>query len=91
MTDHDYKAFIFWPIMDGMLNLIYLPMTSRRSNKQHKTHKYISRAMRKCIISYANNNGADPPAHSRSLINAVVVRCSDSIISLDSIAEISRL
>ena len=44
-----------------------------------------------CLISYANNKGADQPAHSRSLISAVVVRCLDSIISLDSIAETSIL
>ena len=34
---------------------------------------------------------ADQPAHPRSLISASVVRCLDSIISLDPIAEISRL
>ena len=44
-----------------------------------------------CLVSYANNKGADQPAHPRSLISAFVVRCLDSIISLDSIAEISRL
>ena len=44
-----------------------------------------------CLMSYANNKGADQPAHSRSLISAFVVRCLDSIISPDSIAEISRL
>ena len=43
------------------------------------------------LMSYANNKGADQPAHTRSLISAFVVRCLDSIISLDSIAEISRL
>ena len=42
-------------------------------------------------MSYANNKGADQPAHPRSLISAFVVRCLDSIISLDSIAKISRL
>ena len=42
-------------------------------------------------MSYANNKGVDQPAHLRSLISAFVVHCSDSIISLDSIAEISRL
>ena len=47
--------------------------------------------MRKCVMSYANNKGADQPAHPRSLISAFVVRCLDNIISLDSIAEISRL
>ena len=44
-----------------------------------------------CFMSYANNKGADQPAHSRSLISTFVVRCLNSIISLDSIAEISRL
>ena len=47
--------------------------------------------MRKCVMSYANNKGADQPAHPRSLISAFIVRCLDSIIPLDSIAEISRL
>ena len=44
-----------------------------------------------CLISYANNKGVDQPAHPRSLVSAFVVRCLDSIIYLDSIAEISRL
>ena len=44
-----------------------------------------------CLMSYVNNKGADQPLHPRSLINAFIVRCLDTIISLDSIAEISRL
>ena len=44
-----------------------------------------------CLMSFANNKGTDQPAHPRSLISAFIVRCLDSIISLDSIAEISRL
>ena len=44
-----------------------------------------------CLMSYANNKGADQSAHPRNLISAFVVRCLDSIISLDSIAEISSL
>ena len=44
-----------------------------------------------CLMSYANNKGADQPAHPHSLISAFVVRCLDSIISLGSIAKISRL
>ena len=38
-----------------------------------------------------NNKGPDQPPHPRSLISAFVVHCFDSIISLDSIAKISRL
>ena len=39
-----------------------------------------------CLMSHANNKGADQPAHPRGLISAFVVRCLDSIISPDSIA-----
>ena len=44
-----------------------------------------------CLMYYANNKGTDQPAHLRSLISTFVVHCLDSIIYLDSIAEISRL
>ena len=43
-----------------------------------------------CLMSYANNKGADQTAHPRSLISAFVVRSLDSIISLVSRSEISR-
>ena len=33
-----------------------------------------------CLVPYVNNNVADQPAHPRSLIRAVIVRCLDSII-----------
>ena len=44
-----------------------------------------------CLMSYAINEGTHQTAHPRSLISAFVVRGLDSIISLDSVAEISRL
>ena len=44
-----------------------------------------------CLMPYANNKGADQPAHPRSLITTFVVRCLDSIIPLDFIYIISRL
>ena len=43
------------------------------------------------FLPYANNKGADQPAHPRSLISTFIVRCLDSIISLVSISEISNL
>ena len=46
---------------------------------------------KKCLVSYANKKGTDQPAHLHSLISAFVVHCLDSIISLDTISEISRL
>ena len=51
------------------------------------TMLYMSRAMRKCVLCHMRTT----KAHPRSLINAFDFRCLDSIISLDSIAEISRL
>ena len=42
-----------------------------------------------CHTSYANNKGADQPAHPRSLISAFVVRCLDSVMSLVSVTKIS--
>ena len=47
--------------------------------------------MRKPVLAYANNKGADQPAHPRSLISAFVVCFLDSITSLVSLSEISRL
>ena len=44
-----------------------------------------------CLTSYANNKGADQPAHPRSLISAFVVRCLDSVMSLVSVTKISSL
>ena len=52
---------------------------------------HMSHVMRKPIMPFANNKGADQPAHPRSLISAFVVRCPDSIIPLVSISEISSL
>ena len=44
-----------------------------------------------CFMSYANNKGADQPAHPRSLISTFVVHCLDSVMSLVSITKISSL
>ena len=53
---------------------------------------YLSQDMRKYVL-YANNKGADQPAHPRSLISAFIVRCldSDSVMSLVSVTKISSL
>ena len=44
-----------------------------------------------CLMSYANNKGADQPAHPRSLISAFVVHCLDSVMCLVSLTKISSL
>ena len=47
--------------------------------------------MRKPVLSYVDNKGADQPAHPHSLISTFVVRCLNSIIPLVSISQISSL
>ena len=42
-------------------------------------------------MPYANNKGADQPAHPRSLISTFVVRCLEGIIPLVSTPIISSL
>ena len=44
-----------------------------------------------CLMSYANNKGADQHAHPRSLISAFVARCLHSVMSLVSVTKISSL
>ena len=44
------------------------------------SEEYMSQAMRKPVMPYANNKGADQPAHPRRLISAFVVRCLDRIV-----------
>ena len=43
-----------------------------------------------CLMRYANNKGADQPAHPRSLISAFVVRCQGRMILPVYICELSR-
>ena len=42
-----------------------------------------------CLWRFANNTGADQPAHPRNLISAYVIRYLESIISRLSTGEIS--
>ena len=42
-----------------------------------------------CLRGFANNKGADQPAHPRSLISAIVIRLLESIISKLATSEIS--
>ena len=43
------------------------------------------------LMPYVNNKGTDLPAHLRSLISTLVIRCLDNIIPLVSASEISNL
>ena len=43
-----------------------------------------------CLMPYANNKGADQPAHLRSLISTFVVHCLDSTICILALSKVSR-
>ena len=43
-----------------------------------------------CLMPYANNKGADQPAHPHNLISTTVVRCLDSMICILAISKVSR-
>ena len=51
-----------------------------------KSHSVANRCLiepgheKMCLMPYANNKGADQPAHLRSLISAFVVPCQDRMI-----------
>ena len=47
--------------------------------------------MRKPVLPYVNNKGADQPAHPRNLISTFLVCYLDSIIPLVPISKISSL
>ena len=68
---------------------------------QISTHSYIGAAQisyqsygpshaKTCLMPYANNKGADQPAHPRSLISTFVVRGLDSMICILAISKVSR-
>ena len=89
LVSKEYGPFHTQPIREYFCRETFISETPRyltlRRNITEPGHDKM------CLMSYVNNKGADQTAHPHSLISAFVVRCLDSIISLDSIAEISRL
>ena len=56
----------------------------------NKCHDLIGHRREKaCLRGFANNTGADQPAHPRSLISAFVIRFSESIVCELATGEIS--
>ena len=56
------------------------PLDLTASNFDELSQKYTQNVNepgheKMCLMPYANNKGADQPAHPRSLISAFVVRC----------------
>ena len=53
------------------------------------SHIYGPRHKKTCLREFANNTGADQPAHSRRLISAYVIRLLESIICKLATGELS--
>ena len=89
----------FYVNVQGLLSS-NLPYVRIKDNSEMSTLHYLRLVMllnihepgheKMCLMPYANNKGADQPAHPRSLISAFVVRCQDRMIPLVYISEISR-
>ena len=80
------------PKCDPSVNLIRLIIQEKTVTKIfNKTLvSHVTGHEQMCLMPYANNKGADQPAHPRSLISAFVIRCQDRTIPLVSISKISR-
>ena len=60
------------------------------SQLRHAASSYGPGHAKTCLMAYANNKGADQPAHPRSLISTFVVRCLDSMICILALSKVSR-
>ena len=88
-----YFALNYKPI-----NFIYLPFTFRYIGSRNVVEEACvmtfneligPRREKTCLWGFANDTGADQPAHPRSLISAFVIRYLESIISTLATSEIS--
>ena len=84
----------FRDVQDSWLSLSN-PATCRQKGHEEvllcTRDSYWAMSWENLFMPYANNKGADQPAHPHSLISTFVVRCLDNIISQVSISEISSL
>ena len=76
-TQFSFQMIIL--VLNGDLTIVFLCLL------------YEPRHEKTCLMPYANNKGADQPAHSHSLISTFVVHFLDSIVPVLAKPEISRL
>ena len=79
-------------MMEGQGKSSIAPTFSKRGYNKSTNGKIVLGPghAKTCLMPYANNKGADQPAHPRSLISTFVVRCLDSMICILAISEVSR-
>ena len=69
---------------------LYNTVFGVQQNGQFLREPYGPGREKTCLQRFANNQGADQPAHSRSLISAFVICLLKSIVSRLSTSEISN-
>ena len=74
------RVFVKSQVSSLLQNPVILP--SDEPALQFLTETIWAKSWENLFLPYANNKGADQPAHPRSLISAFVVHCLDSIIPL---------
>ena len=79
------------PYINPMLDSRIGPRFSDCMNMCTYQLAYGPRREKPCLRRFANNTGADQPAHPRSLISAFVIRYLESIICKLATGEISIL
>ena len=80
--------FILWNLNDINIRNIFNKKSSENCLERLWTIKEPGHE-KMCLMPYANNKGADQPAHPCSLISAFIVHCLDSIIHV-SLVSISK-
>ena len=74
-----------------LFSSLEVPIVGARISFLFSVHLYEAGHEKTCLMSFANNKGADQPAHPRSPISAFVFRCLYSVMSLVSVTKISSL
>ena len=82
-TYYEHSHECFFSVHICMPNILYL-------NIFMSLLSYGPGHVKMCLMPYANNKGADQPAHPRSLISTIFVPCLDSMIWLLAITKVSR-
>ena len=100
MKPFGHHIVCMWPIVFELQWMsekeFYLLNDSDLDLKIWSLLKWVTKAkwamsLENLFLPYANNKGADQPAHPHSLISAFVICCLESIISVVSMCKISSL
>ena len=73
-----------------MYNTLIIIQHAGHMSKFFYRNDQMDQVMRKHVMPYTNNKGADQPVQPRSLISTFVVRCLGSMIYILAVSKVSR-